>query len=241
MKSILKKDYNVTSGDDTETLLHNASNDCDVFQWENSPEKPSKNITPTSCFPESDLPSKKDNGNEEDIFPVRENSDAKTLPLSSSLNSCGTPLTDRFDDYSLFDSSENRGEDELEFSDSVASPQKGNCWNRDSGNSLPWQNNDTSPSDNLDIEESMIGSNSLGRSPSDDNSLSSHNLMHISPVENNSNTDPKKDLQQTGFEFLTESDLNGQRKDYQVDTLLNNIGRLSSDESTEIYSQEASG
>ncbi|XP_062609983.1 potassium voltage-gated channel subfamily B member 1-like isoform X5 [Saccostrea cucullata] len=241
MKSILKKDYNVTSGDDTETLLHNASNDCDVFQWENSPENPSKNITPTSCFPESDLPSKKDNGNEEDIFPVRENSDAKTLPLSSSLNSCGTPLTDRFDDYSLFDSSENRGEDELEFSDSVASPQKGNCWNRDSGNSLPWQNNDTSPSDNLDIEESMIGSNSLGRSPSDDNSLSSHNLMHISPVENNSNTDPKKDLQQTGFEFLTESDLNGQRKDYQVDTLLNNIGRLSSDESTEIYSQEASG
>ncbi|XP_061166116.1 potassium voltage-gated channel subfamily B member 2-like isoform X6 [Saccostrea echinata] len=241
MKSILKKDYNVTSGDDTETLLQNASNDCDVFQWENSPENTSTNITHSLCLPESDLPSKQDNGNKEDTFPVRENSDANTLPLSSSFNSCGTPQTDRFDDYSLFDSSENRGEDELEFSDSVASPQKGNCWNRDSGNSLPWQNNDTSPSDNLDIEESMIGSNSMGRSPSDDNSLSSHNLIHISPIENNSNTDPKMDLQQTGFEFLTESDLNGQRKDYEVDTLLNNIGRLSSDESTEIYSQEASG
>lgn len=63
--------------------------------------------------------------------------------------------------------------------------------------------------------------------------------MHLSPVENNSNSDPK--LAQTSFEFYTEGDINGQRKDYQVDTLLNNIGRMSSDDSAEIYSQEASG
>lgn len=241
MKSILKKDYKVASGYDIESLLHNTSNDCDVFQWENSsPENPATNIAHSLSVPESDLPSKYDNGNKEDTISVRQNSDANAILLSSPLNSaCGTPQTDRLDNYSLFDSSENRGDEELDFSDSVASPIKGNCWHRDSGNSLPWQNNDTSPSDNFDVEESMVGSYSLERSPSDDNSLSSHNLMYLSPVENNSNSDSRIGLQQT--EFLSDDDLNGQRKDYQVDTLLNNIGRLSSDDSTEIYSQEASG
>ncbi|XP_048760234.2 potassium voltage-gated channel subfamily B member 2-like isoform X5 [Ostrea edulis] len=241
MKSILKKDYKVASGYDIESLLHNTSNDCDVFQWENSsPENPATDIAHSLSVPESDLPSKYDNGNKEDTIPVRQNSDANAILLSSPLNSaCGTPQTDRLDNYSLFDSSENRGDEELDFSDSVASPIKGNCWHRDSGNSLPWQNNDTSPSDNFDVEESMVGSYSLERSPSDDNSLSSHNLMYLSPVENNSNSDSRIGLQQT--EFLSDDDLNGQRKDYQVDTLLNNIGRLSSDDSTEIYSQEASG
>lgn len=239
MKSILKKDYNVTPGEDTETLLQNTSNDCESFQWGKSEKSPTNN-TQSSDVPESNLPAIYDNGNQEESLPVRLHSDANTLPLSSPLNSaCGTPLTDRLDDYSIFDSSENRGEDDLEFSDSVASPLKGNCWGRDRDSGNSWQNNDTSPSDNFDVEESMVGSVSIERSPSDDNSLSSHNLMHLSPVENNSNSDPK--LAQTSFEFYTEGDINGQRKDYQVDTLLNNIGRMSSDDSAEIYSQEASG
>ena len=172
-------------------------------------------------------------------FPVSYGGDARPAPPPySSLVLTNHSSEERQDD-SVFDSSD-RCDEDLEFSDSAVSPIK-TSWPRDC-DQVPW-NNDTSPSDNLELEESLIGSNSYDHSPSD-TSLSSHNIMHLSPVENSSECSEMKNLSDENASSHMYSDVNmhGQRKDIPVDALLNNVGRTSSlDTQDHFTSYEASG
>ncbi|KAK3090438.1 hypothetical protein FSP39_011855 [Pinctada imbricata] len=158
---------------------------------------------------------------------------------SSGVVHASNSSDDRQDD-SVFESSD-RFDEDLEFSDSVASPIKMN-WQRDSNQeNVPWHN-DTSPSDNFELEESFVGSNSFDHSPSE-TSLSSHNLLHLSPNENSSaSSEMKVGEGSKSSDFFSDVNILGQRKEIPVDAFLNNVGRTSSQDSNDhLTSQGASG
>lgn len=125
-----------------------------------------------------------------------------------------------------------KSEEELEFSDSVANPYKLNNWQRHRDQCVPWQT-DTSPSDTFDNEESLLGSNSFDHSPSDSTSLSSHNLMRISPYEN---------TERKNHDIFTDDENTSQTKELPIDNLLNNLEKTSSEDNSENYATpDASG
>lgn len=131
-----------------------------------------------------------------------------------------------------------QNEDGFDFSDSVASPNKINIWKQNQCQNVPWQN-DTSPSDNFDIDESFISSNSIGRSLSEA-SLSSPNLLRVSPLENSGMSDLKGGGDQHNHEYGKDA---GSNPDVQIDTFMNNVNtRQSSDGTSATYTApEASG
>ncbi|VDI80238.1 Hypothetical predicted protein [Mytilus galloprovincialis] len=110
---------------------------------------------------------------------------------------------------------------DLEFSDSMANQHKLSNWQCD-GQSCQ---NDTSPSDNLDVDESILGSNSCDHSPSD-MSFSSHNFNRLSPLDNE-NLDAKSNADQRDFIYSNSN----QSTVVPIDALINNLSRQHSGDS----------
>lgn len=123
---------------------------------------------------------------------------------------------------------------DLEFSDSLANQHKFSNWQCDHCNTdHPWQT-DTSPSDNLDVDESILGSNSCDHSPSE-MSFSSHNLNRLSPFSNET-MDAKQNIEQIDYVYPSSNQ-------NTVDSFINDLSRHHSGDSgkDQFTSANASG
>ncbi|XP_069127605.1 potassium voltage-gated channel subfamily B member 1-like isoform X2 [Argopecten irradians] len=237
-KSILKKDSN--DAEDTENLLsshsreqefnpsgRHAYDDISCLRHDGYqgyiPNKSDTSVMPRDVYSDENLP------------PNREyTSSQRALPHVY------IPL-DNVEDYGFADM-HGRIEDEFDLSDSVGNPNKMNIWKQSQCQNVPWQN-DTSPSDNFDIEESLLSSNSIGRSQSDA-SLSSPNLLRLSPLQNSNLSDVKSGSDHLNHDYTKDDELDtDEQKGIQIDSLMNNVNtRQSSDGTSDPYtSTEASG
>ena len=148
------------------------------------------------------------------------------------------------DSDSQSNSSEDREGEELEFSDSAASLEKLKCW-KDLDNKeqpLLWQQ-DTSPSDNMDNDESYQGTNSVDQSASDI-SLMEQPTSRSSPSNEG---DTHMDIDKFGdksADYMTEKMTSltaAHNGDYPLDNLINDIEKTSDDPKENVVSADASG
>lgn len=159
-------------------------------------------------------------------------SSARTGPVGIQIDGQAIPrrvlANDSYDDISQINTPD-RSEEDLEFSDSVASPNKLNSWGTTAnhGHLVPWQN-DTSPSDNLDNEESYIESNSVEHSNSD-GSLSEHNSLKLSPSVDNSEEREVNTFSENSYDGSYVQGSHEQSKTFSLDNMMNNVGKASSD------------
>lgn len=117
-----------------------------------------------------------------------------------------------------FTESHSHSTGDIEFSDSIANQQKLSNWHCDHCSGTPWQN-DTSPSDNLDVDESILGSNSCDHSPSDA-SFSSHNYNQLSPFDNDI-PDAKQNADERDYVYSNSN----QNTVVPIDDLINDLNR----------------
>ncbi|XP_033737314.1 uncharacterized protein LOC117325305 isoform X2 [Pecten maximus] len=263
-KSILKKDS--TDAEDTENLLSSHAREqeltpggrhvlddisCvryDVYQGY-IPNKSDTSVMPRGVYSDGNLPPNRVCTSSECVLP-QVHSPAYS-PLQNVENFSFADMHGRIEDkYSPLDNVEDfsfaamhgRSEDEFDLSDSVGNPNKMNIWKQSQCQNVPWQN-DTSPSDNFDIEESLLSSNSIGRSQSDA-SLSSPNLLRLSPLQNSNLSDLKSGSDHFNHDYAKDDELDKDgQKDIQIDSLMNNVNtRQSSDGTTDPYTTpQASG
>ena len=138
-------------------------------------------------------------------------------------SSVQSPQQDSYDDYSCCDSQD------VEFSDSVSRQLKNNQWK-------PWQTTDTSPSDNFDVDGSIISSNSFEHSNSQ-SSLSSPNLLKFSPMDDIETAYHRNHGDQPRSESTCSRDV---ESGLPLDTLMNNVSNIQ-EESNLYTASEASG
>ncbi|XP_021339873.1 uncharacterized protein LOC110441098 [Mizuhopecten yessoensis] len=241
-KSILKKD--ITGAEDTENLLSSHARDqelttsgrhafddisClrhDVYQGY-IPNTRDTGVMSRGVYSDGNLPPNRVYTSSECVLPQVHS------PVYSP--------QDNVEDFSFADT-HGRIEDDFDLSDSVGNPNKMNIWKHSQCQNVPWQN-DTSPSDNFDIDESLLSSNSIGRSQSDA-SLSSPNLLRLSPLQNSDLSDMKSGSDHFNHDYSKDDESDkDEQKGIQIDSLMNNANtRQSSDGTSNPYtSPEASG
>ncbi|XP_029639966.2 uncharacterized protein LOC115214995 isoform X1 [Octopus sinensis] len=169
------------------------------------------------------------------------------MAISSTPTPSPTGPTDELDSPdsdTQSNTSEEREGEELEFSDSAASLEKLKCW-KDLDNKeqqLLWQQ-DTSPSDNMDNDESYQGTNSVDQSASDI-SLIEQPTSRSSPSNEGDN---HMDIDKYGdkcADYMTEKMTSltlAQNGDYPLDNLINDIEKNSDDPKDNVVSADASG
>lgn len=162
--------------------------------------------------------------------------------IQSKSPTCRFSKRDSYDDESL-ENTPYRSDEDLEFSDSVASTGKINMWNDyENPNHPDWQT-DTSPSDNFE-NESIAESNSISRSVSD---VSSTDQSSYKPgVSNITSVSPFHEdfFENKNIDYLAETN-NGlspeRHKEFAMENILNNYGKSSEGSKGTLSSPDASG